>query len=192
MEFIDWRKGQQKTQDESSQKRSDENVRRKAYAHYVEEQIHNAMERGLFDNLPGYGKPLQLAENMYAGEKAMGYHLLKNNGYAPAEVELIKEIRVERERAEAKIEQVVRRGKTLRTRRVPAFPSEKRNFNTFVDKAAAEYGETLHALNRKILTLNIKSPSALHQSPLHVEQLVAQFREACPLFTDTASRLWYY
>jgi len=166
MEFIDWRKGQQKTQDESSQKRSDENARRKAYAHYVEEQIHNAMERGLFDNLPGYGKPLQLDENMYAGEKAMGYHLLKNNGYAPAEVELIKEIRVERERAEAKIEQVVRRGKTLRTRRVPAFSSEKRNFNTFVDKAAAEYGETLHALNRKILTLNIKSPSALHQAPL--------------------------
>lgn len=190
MEFIDWRKGRQ-TQNDSSQKKSEENAHRKAYTHYVEEQIHDAMERGLFDNLPGYGKPLNLDENLYAGDKAMGYHLLKNNGYAPAEVELIKEIRVTRERAEAKIARVVQRGKQLRTRRVPPFLSEKRGFNASVEKATKEYEQTLENINKKTLTLNIQTPSALHQTPLNVEKLVIQFREACPLFTDLSPRAWY-
>ncbi|GAC1641769.1 MAG: hypothetical protein NVS4B12_04360 [Ktedonobacteraceae bacterium] len=192
MEFIDWRNGRKNAQDESSQKKSDINARKKARDHYVEEQIRDAMERGLFDNLPGYGKPLNLDDNAYAGDKAMGYHLLKNNGYAPAEVELIKEIRTERERAEGKLALLTHRSKTLRTRRVPPFPSEKRAFNRAVEKAAEEYERTLHTINKKILTLNIQTPSMLHQSPLHVEQLVAQFREACPLFENTSSHAWYF
>jgi DnaJ family protein C protein 28 len=190
MEFIDWRKGRQNSS-ESAQKRADDNVRRRAYTHYVEEQIHDAMERGLFDNLPGYGKPLKIDENPYAGDKEMGYHLLKNNGYAPAEVELIKEIRTTRERVEAKIAQIVKRGKMLRTRRVPPFPSEKRNFNNSVERAAKEYEQTLVNINKKILTLNIQTPSAMHQTPLNVERLVAQFHEASPLFTDLSPRSWY-
>jgi len=193
MEFIDWRKGRQ-TQSDSAQKRSDENARKKAYTHYVEEQIYDAMERGLFDNLPGYGKPLKLDDNPYAGDREMGYHLLKNNGYAPSEVELIKDIRTTRERVEAKIEHVVKRGKTLRTRRVPPFPSEKRAFNISVEKAAVEYEQTLQNINKKILTLNIQTPSALHQTPLNVEKLVTQFRDSCPLFDNISSPYtwtWY-
>ncbi|GAC1458355.1 MAG: hypothetical protein PVS3B3_06760 [Ktedonobacteraceae bacterium] len=192
MEFIDWRKGPQKAR-EDSQKQADINARKKARMHYVEEQIHDAMERGLFDNLPGYGKPLNFDDDSYAGDKAMGYHLLKNNGYAPAEVELIKDIRTERERAETKIVKVVWRSKTLRARRVAPFTSEKRAFNTSVEKAAAEYEATLRNINKKILTLNIQTPSVLHQTPLDVEQLVAQFREACPLFENISSRTsWYH
>ncbi len=192
MEFIDWRKGREKVQIDSSQKKSDENARKKVRAHYIEEQIHDAIERGLFDNLPGYGKPLNLDDNPYAGDKAMGYHLLKNNGYAPAEIELIKEIRAERERAEAKIAMIVWRSKTLRNRRVPPFPSERRAFNTSVEKTAIEYERVLRDINKKILSLNVQSPSVLHQNQLYVEQLVAQFRESCPLFNDTSSRSWYY
>ncbi len=192
MEFIDWRKGPQKAK-EDSKKQTDINARKKARMHYVEEQIHDAMERGLFDNLPGYGKPLKFEDNSYAGDKAMGYHLLKNNGYAPAEVELIKEIRTEREQAEAKIAKVLWRYKSLKARRVAPFPSEKRAFNTSVEKAAKEYEATLRSINKKILTLNIQTPSVLHQTPLHVEQLVAQFREACPLFENIPARTsWYY
>ncbi len=191
MEFIDWRKGAQKPQ-EDSKKQADINARKKARVHYVEEQIQSAMDRGLFDNLPGYGKPLNLDDNPYAGDKTMGYHLLKNNGYAPAEVELIKDIRNERQQAEAKIARLVHRSKMLRTRRVSPFPSERRAFNISVEKAAKEYERALRDINKKILTLNIQTPAVLHQTPLHVEQLVAQFREACPLFTDTSSRSWYY
>ncbi len=192
MEFIDWRKGPQQAK-EDSQKQADVNARKKARMHYVEEQIHNAMERGLFDNLPGYGKPLKFEDDSYAGDKAMGYHLLKNNGYAPAEVQLIKDIRAEREQAEAKVAKVQWRYKSLKARRVAPFPSEKRAFNSSVEKAAREYEATLRNINKKILTLNIQTPSVLHQTPLNVEQLVAQFRESCPLFENVPTRTsWYY
>lgn len=187
MDFIDWRKRSDQPQEEQS-KPKQARFRGKAYTHYIEEQIRDAEERGLFENLPGYGKPLRLEENVYAGDKAMAYNLLKSNGFAPSEIELIKEIRTERERAEAKLVKVVRRGKTLRNRRVPPFPSQKRAFNAAVEKAAKEYEHALRLINRRILTLNVSAPSALHQSMLNVEQLVAQFCKSCPLFEDVLPR----
>ena len=72
----------------------------KRYRDYIEEQIREAEERGEFANLPGAGKPLHLSGNPYAGDKAMGYNLLKSNGFAPQEIELAKEIRTEFERAQ--------------------------------------------------------------------------------------------
>src|SRR6266536_6408066 len=103
MEYIDWRKSPEKIK--LDKKISEDEVRRrnKRYRDYVEEQIREAQERGDFSNLPGAGKPLNLDDEPYAGDKAMGYHILKSNGLAPAEIELAKEIRTERERAEAKL-----------------------------------------------------------------------------------------
>jgi len=150
---------------------------------YVSEQIREAEARGEFDNLPGVGKPLRLLDNVYAGDKALGYHLLKSNGYAPQEIELAKEIRVERERIETRVAKIRHQGHHLRSRRVPPFPSEKRAFNAAVEKTAAEYERTLRELNRKILTLNLSTPALMHQTPLPVEQLVQQFRDDCPLFS---------
>ncbi len=188
MDFVDWRNRSDKHQDEQQAKAKPGRFRGRAYMNYIEEQIREAEERGVFENLPGFGKPLNLDDNFYAGDKAMGYHLLKSNGYAPSEIELVKEIRAERERAEAKTAKVVRRSKFLRSRRVPPFPSEKRAFNTSVEKTASEYEQVLRNLNRKILTLNIQVPSTMQQSPLQVEQLVTQFREACPLFENVLTR----
>ncbi len=193
MDFIDWRKGPQKVKTET-QKQIESSARKKARMHYIEEQIHDAMERGLFDNLPGYGKPLKFEDDFYAGDKAMGYHLLKNNGYVPAEVQLIKDIRTDREKAEAKVAKVKWRSKTLRARRVAPFPSEKRAFNASVEKAAAEYETALRTINSKILTLNIQTPPVLHQDMLNVEKLVAEFRKACPLFENISQTRthWFY
>jgi DnaJ family protein C protein 28 len=187
MDFVDWRKSPDKIKIEAEEpKAKTDRYRGRAYMHYIEEQIRQAEERGEFANLPGFGKPLNLENNVYAGDKAMGYNLLKSNGFAPAEVELIKEIRSERERAEAKISRLVRRCKTLHTRRIPPFPSEKRAFNHAVEKAAEEYEATLRGLNRKILTLNLSAPSAMHQTMLQVESLVQNFRQSCPLYETEA------
>lgn len=187
MDFFDWR-NVQSTQDklkaEQQKRQGAGKMQGKAYQHYIEEQIRDAEERGVFKNLPGYGKPLKLDDNPYAGDKALGYSLLKSNGYAPAEVELIKEIRADRERLEKRLERVVQRKNYLRSRRVPPFPSERRAFNTSVEKAANEYACGLRELNRKILTLNVKAPPALHQQMLDIDRLIAQFRASCPLYTD--------
>ncbi|HEY5005894.1 MAG TPA: hypothetical protein VII61_22225, partial [Ktedonobacteraceae bacterium] len=110
--------------------------------------------------------------------------ILKSNGYAPPEIELANEIRKERERAEAKLKRITHQGKFLRTRRVAPFASEKRTFNSMVEKAASEYATALRELNRKILTLNLTAPAAMHQTFLEVEPLVQQFLQSNPLFED--------
>ncbi len=180
MDFKDWRKAQDKpaTEDETQKPNR---FRGKAYYHYIEEQIRRAQERGDFDNLEGFGKPLKLEGNPYAGDKALGYNLLKSNGFAPAEIELFREIRTEFERIQAKLAKLQRQGQTLRARTVPPFPSEKRAYNTSVEKAAGEYEHTLRTLNRKILTLNLTTPSPMHQPMYDVEKMVQEFRESCPL-----------
>ena len=188
MDFIDWRKSPEKIQLPSAES-SRSNARRprgKKFHDYVEEIIHEAQERGDFDNLAGTGKPLNLDDDPYAGDKSLAYRLLKNNDCLPTELELAREIRTERERTEVRLAKVIHQGQTLRARRIPPFPSEKRAFNTAVEKAAAEYEQTLRELNRKILTLNLTVPATMHQPFISVEPLVQNFRDSCPLFEDTS------
>lgn len=183
MDFVDWRKVKDfpKT-DEEAKPRKLGRYRGQAYYNYIDELIRQAQERGEFDNLPGAGKPLEIEENVYAGDKAMGYSLLKNNGHAPPEVELMREIKAEQQRAEVKLERIKSWSHTLRTRRKPPTDADKRAFNAAVEKATTEYEEALRKLNGRILTLNLSIPTAMHQPMLKVEKLVQEFREACPPF----------
>src|SRR5579884_4289329 len=168
MDFKDYRKRKEQSELEIP-KPATGRFRGKFYYDYIEEQIRQAQERGEFDNLPGYGKPLRLEGNPYEGDKAMGYHLLKK-------------IRTEYARIEAKLNRLCQQGQHLRQRRVAPFPSEKRAFNRSVEKAAEEYERVLRALNRKILTLNLIVPPVMHQNMYNVEQMVQRFRDSCPLF----------
>jgi len=181
MDFKDWRTPSEKIAIDKDAPPSTK-YRGKRYYDYVDEQIRMAEERGDFHNLRGAGKPLELDSNPYVGEKSMGYGLLKSNGFAPAEIELGNEIRRELERAEAKLAKLRHQSRTLRSRRIPPFASERQAFNLAVKKAAAEYESTLHELNSKILTLNLIAPAPLHQPMLAVDKLVQDFRASCPLF----------
>lgn len=59
----------------------------------AEERIREAMEEGLFDNLPGRGRPLKLDNDSRVPEDLrVPYRILKNSGYLPPELELRKEI----------------------------------------------------------------------------------------------------
>ena len=181
MDFKDWRKitDKQSTDTETTRPKK---YYGKQFEDYIAEKIREAEARGEFDNLRGFGKPLNLDDNLYAGDKAIGYNLLKSSGYAPKEVELAKEIRSELERMETKLAKLRHQGRTLRSRRVPPFPSEKRAFNNSVEKTALEYERALRELNSKILTLNVMAPTVMHQPTLDVEKLIKNFRETCPLF----------
>jgi DnaJ family protein C protein 28 len=181
MDFKDWRKA---SAEASTQERGATTNRYhgQRFANYIEEQIREAEERGAFRNLAGLGQPLNLDANPYAGEKALGYSLLKNNGHLPAEIELAREISGELERLEARRAALSRRGRDLRRRRIAPFASERRAYNASVANALASYEAGLRELNRKILTLNLSTPTSMHRVPLDVEQLVREFRESCPLF----------
>jgi hypothetical protein len=59
----------------------------------AERKIQEAIENGLFDDLPGKGKPLHLED--YAGmpeDLRMGYQILKDAGILPEEMQLKKTI----------------------------------------------------------------------------------------------------
>jgi hypothetical protein len=59
----------------------------------VEERIQKAQEEGLFDNLPGKGKPLDLDDDSFVPEDLrLTYKILKNAKCLPIEMELRKEI----------------------------------------------------------------------------------------------------
>ena len=60
----------------------------------AEQHIQQARERGEFDNLPGAGKPLAPEDMLLVPEDLRaGFRLLKNAGYLPPELQLLKEIR---------------------------------------------------------------------------------------------------
>jgi hypothetical protein len=59
----------------------------------LDRSIAEAEQRGDFTNLPGHGKPIDFQANPLTGEIDVGLGLLKSAGYAPAWIELDKEIR---------------------------------------------------------------------------------------------------
>src|SRR5687768_13159595 len=75
----------------------------------TERRIRAAQDEGLFDNLPGRGRPLALDDNPLAGDMQVGFRLLKNAGFAPDWIELDKEIRAEVEALRERRERAPRR-----------------------------------------------------------------------------------
>jgi hypothetical protein len=60
----------------------------------AEERIVAAMRRGEFDQLEGTGKPLELDDDaLVPPELRMAFRILKNAGFVPPEVEMLKEVR---------------------------------------------------------------------------------------------------
>lgn len=155
-------------------------LRRRAWRSHIEEMIQEAQREGKFDNLRGTGQPLQIEENIHAGDRALAYSLLKSNGYAPAEVERGKEIDVELRRAEKVLEILRRQRDNLRGRTLPAFASERRAYNILRAKTRLRYEDTLRAINSSILSLNIIAPPALHRVALDVAAKLREFDREFP------------
>jgi DnaJ homolog subfamily C member 28 len=156
-----------------------EQARRRAVRDLVEQRIQEAREEGKFDNLSGTGKPLRLEENIWAGDKAMAYHLLKSNDVAPQELERGREIDRDLARAEEPIRLLRHRRDTLAARRRLSV-SDRRAYNTLRASTERRYAEALRELNSRILSLNIIAPPALHRRLLDVDARLAAFREEFP------------
>lgn len=59
----------------------------------VEERIRQAIRKGVFDKLPGAGKPLEFKDSNIPEDLRLAYKILKNADFIPPELELRKEIR---------------------------------------------------------------------------------------------------
>ncbi|MGZ3599430.1 MAG: DnaJ family domain-containing protein [Ktedonobacterales bacterium] len=153
---------------------------RRKWPTVVEQQIEEAQARGDFDNLRGTGQPLRLDKNIYAGDKALAYSLLKNNDLAPPEIERGKEIDAELARADTLLASLRRQRDNLRSKRSSAFASERRAYNVLRDKTEARYTEALRGINSKILSLNIVAPAALHRRLIDIDARLRTFAEEFP------------
>jgi predicted ester cyclase len=59
----------------------------------AEQRIIEASQKGEFDNLPGAGKPVKLDDDSQVPDNLrVGYRVLKNAGFIPAELQARKEI----------------------------------------------------------------------------------------------------
>lgn len=60
----------------------------------AEQRIHEAQQRGEFNDLPGAGEPLDLTDDALVPEELrVAYRILKNSGFVPPEIEGLCEIR---------------------------------------------------------------------------------------------------
>jgi hypothetical protein len=76
----------------------------------VEERIQQAMQDGVFDNLPGKGRPLSFEDDRFVPEDLrLTWKILKNSHCLPIELELRKEIFSLRQLLDSAIDPDVRR-----------------------------------------------------------------------------------
>ena len=112
----------------------------------AERKIREAIEAGEFDNLPHKGQPIELDADPDPS-MWMAHHLLRVNGFAPPWIEESKDIDAAVSRFRADLASALRR-------------------HARIDELRAQALE----LNRRILTYNLKSPSArFHKRPLDIE-----------------------
>jgi DnaJ family protein C protein 28 len=139
----------------------------KDWESWIDQQIREAQERGAFDDLPGKGKPLDLALNPYAQDREMAFKILKDAGYAPEWIELDKAVRGRLERARATL---IRR-REWRDARLGELATcsdrwseaeRERCLASWQEAIAAFEGEVA-AINKEIAELNLKVPGSRFQ-----------------------------
>lgn len=113
----------------------------------VDKIIRQAREAGEFDNLPGKGKPLRWEDETHVPEtQRLANRILKNSGFTLDWIELGRELDAQAEEARRKLE-------NAREARDAGRLSEKD-----WQAAARTYVDTIQALNRRLLSYNLRVP----------------------------------
>lgn len=125
----------------------------------VGQRIEQAMREGLFDNLPGQGKPLDLRKNPFVPEdRQMAYKLLENNDLSPSWIGertgVLKAI--ESLRAEIDIEVRAHQAALLRT----STPDTADQMAVHWESRTTGWAVKIAALNKDIEAVNLQQPVA--------------------------------
>lgn len=129
--------------------RAEYDTREAARRALVERKIQEAMADGVFDNLPGRGKPLSLRKNPYMEPgQDLAFGLLQQNGFVPEWIERDVMIRRDVEQARQRLARA--------WRQFQADPSRAGSWQA----AVARFETLLAGLNRQIDDLNLIVPVA--------------------------------
>lgn len=138
--------------DESSAKQGKPQRRptRADYEGLIEQRIQQAQEDGLFDNLPGTGKPLKLDDDSLVPDTdRAAYRMLKSNNFTLPWIAARQEIDEYRSELESWL--------TSTNRRWPQLPLTARAQMKIV------YRRKLDTLQQMIMTFNLKAPKGIAQ-----------------------------
>ena len=123
----------------------------------IDDLIEEGREQGVFDDLPGKGKPLNLKRNLFAPEKELAHGLLKHNDLKPAWIMAradltgqIDDLRAEIKRKWDLYEREYRLGQGVAQRSALVIGW---------DDACLKWAESITELNRQINNFNLKRPS---------------------------------
>ena len=127
----------------------------------VDRQIREAMEAGMFDQLPYQGEPLPIEDDSAAGEWAMAFRMLRNAGVAPPWIEADKEVRA-----------LLARRDAILARAAGATPSR-------ASRLLRELEDTVTLANAAIARLNAEAPTTRqHRVPLVMAEELARLEAA--------------
>ena len=129
----------------------------------IDRMIRESMERGEFDNLPGTGLPIDLAENPYEPPDLRTVHrLLRNAGFAPAWIEERKDIEAQFQESYSKL-----------TRAKALYCVTGDYSNPDWQRAMKEFRERVEELNQRIRAYNLHAPAAgFHRTIIDADQVI--------------------
>ena len=130
----------------------------------IDEIIERARQDGAFDNLQGRGKPLKLDENPFLDRDwQMAYHLLQENGFAPAFIE--KRRTIELELAEAR-QTLARTWQWCQDKNAHG---DAHSANAELVQGKAKFEARIREINKAIRDYNIEIPiPVLFKSPISI------------------------
>jgi hypothetical protein len=118
----------------------------------ADQRIEQAMDEGMFNDLPGQGKPLDLGDDQNTPEDLrLAHRMLKSHGFAPMWIEARKDFDGEQQRLEQWLAAINRRWPTL---------SEPARL-----AAQIEYKKKVTDLARMLLNYNLSLPPGADQLP---------------------------
>jgi hypothetical protein len=139
----------------------------------IDQIVREAMERGLFDDLEGRGKPLRLEDDAAAGEWAMAFRMLKNTGETLPWITLGHEIDAGQRKLGAQLADAAARLRELRSD-AAAHERERGRLRERYLVAAA-------ALDKMLVEYGAMVPSyTLDRGRLPAAVAAERFDRACP------------
>lgn len=140
----------------------------------IDEIIQQAMQEGVFDNLPGKGKPLNLEENPFLDQEwQLAYHLLKQNGFAPQFIEQRQAIELDL----AAARQALARAWAWHQQALAEGKSADLVEGEWA-RARKEFETKMEKVNKEIRTYNLHIPTqSLFRSPVKMEAELKLFAE---------------